>query len=439
MIELVGRAEEHLRAHGAWDVEDGVADDAPAPAAVAALRNDLSRAAGRPLVVTWTGRSGDLGEQTQRGPATPDHVLRTKRVPLLGRDVDAYAAAYRAYFEEHAHRGTVPLTMLDPAPRVVVDPELGLLAAGTSAAAASAAADVYLHTVDVIARAELLEEWRALPAADVFDVEYWELEQAKLAQAGAPRPLEGEVALVTGAASGIGRACALHLLELGAAVVGFDLDPQVAAVAGGAAYLGIEGDVTCEESLERALEQAVCAFGGLDVLVLNAGIFPESAPIAELDLAAWQRTMRVNVDANVALMRRAFPLLALAPNGGRVVVNASKNVPAPGPGAAAYSASKAALTQLARVAALEWGAAGIRVNVVHPNAVFDTQVWSDDVIRRRAESYGLSVEDYRRNNVLRTEVTSRDVARLVGVLCGPAFAKTTGAQIPVDGGNDRVI
>jgi NAD(P)-dependent dehydrogenase (short-subunit alcohol dehydrogenase family) len=138
-------------------------------------------------------------------------------------------------------------------------------------------------------------------------------------------------------------------------------------------------------------------------------------------------------------MSLAHPILKCAPHGGRVVVIGSKNVPAPGPGAAAYSASKAALTQLARVAALEWGADGIRVNVVHPNAVFDTGIWTAEVLRTRAESYGLTVEQYKRNNVLAVEVSSRDVAELVAEMCGPVFSRTTGAQVPIDGGNDRVI
>ena len=138
-------------------------------------------------------------------------------------------------------------------------------------------------------------------------------------------------------------------------------------------------------------------------------------------------------------MRECYPLLKLAPNGGRVVIIGSKNVPAPGPGAAAYSASKAALTQLARVAALEWGADGIRVNTIHPNAVFDTGVWTDEVLAARAGHYGLSVAEYKARNVLKTEVKSRDVAELAAEMCGPLFAKTTGAQVPVDGGNDRVI
>ena len=148
--------------------------------------------------------------------------------------------------------------------------------------------------------------------------------------------------------------------------------------------------------------------------------------------------MRVNVDANLTLLRETHALLKNAPNGGRVV-NAPKNVPAPGPGAAAYSASKAALTQLARVAALEWGGDKIRVNIMHSDAVFDTGLWTGGVLEARAESYGLSLEQYKTKNVLRTEVSSCNVAALAVALCGRAFARTTGAQVPVDGGNDRVI
>jgi NAD(P)-dependent dehydrogenase (short-subunit alcohol dehydrogenase family) len=175
------------------------------------------------------------------------------------------------------------------------------------------------------------------------------------------------------------------------------------------------------------------------MLVLNAGIFPGGTAIAALDDAAWRNVMSINLDSNLMLMRECHPLLKLAPRGGRVTVIGSKNVSAPGPGAAAYSASKAALTQLARVAALEWGADNIRVNTLHPNAVFDTAIWSADVLAARAAQYGLTVEQYKRNNVLKTEVTSRDVAALAAEMCGPLFAKTTGAQIPIDGGNERVI
>jgi NAD(P)-dependent dehydrogenase (short-subunit alcohol dehydrogenase family) len=175
------------------------------------------------------------------------------------------------------------------------------------------------------------------------------------------------------------------------------------------------------------------------MLILNAGIFTRSRRIETLPLDEWRKVLNVNLDANLVLLREAHPLLKLAPNGGRVVIIGSKNVPAPGPGAAAYSASKAALTQLGRVAALEWGRDRIRVNLVHPNAVFDTGIWSPEMLRERAEQYGLTVEEYKTNNVLGVEITSQDVAEMVAEICGPLFARTTGAQVPVDGGNERVI
>jgi len=134
-----------------------------------------------------------------------------------------------------------------------------------------------------------------------------------------------------------------------------------------------------------------------------------------------------------------YPLLKLAPNKGRVVIVGSKNVPAPGPGAASYSASKAALNQLMRVLAMEWGSDGIRLNTLHPNAVFDTGIWTDKVLEARAEHYGLSVKEYKTNNVMKVEVNSADVAELAAEMCGVLFSKTTAAQVPVDGGNDRVI
>jgi NAD(P)-dependent dehydrogenase (short-subunit alcohol dehydrogenase family) len=222
-------------------------------------------------------------------------------------------------------------------------------------------------------------------------------------------------------------------------VVGIDVNPGVCDLHRRPDYRGIACDLRDPIALAASLREAALAFGGLDMLVLNAGMFGPSRAIAELAASEWRDAMSLNVDANLELLRGCHPLLCLAPRGGRVVVIGSKNVPAPGPGAAAYSASKAALNQLARVAALEWGSDRIRVNSLHPNAVFDTGLWTGEVLAERARRYGLSVDQYRRNNVLGTEVSSRDVAELAAELCGPLFAKTTGAQIPVDGGNDRVI
>jgi NAD(P)-dependent dehydrogenase (short-subunit alcohol dehydrogenase family) len=249
----------------------------------------------------------------------------------------------------------------------------------------------------------------------------------------------GEVALVTGAASGIGKACVEALLRRGAAVIGLDIDPAIVRLHARPDFVGLQCDVSDEPRLTQALELGVRAFGGLDMLVLNAGLFPPGTRIAELGGRDWDKVLRVNLDANLALLREAHPLLALAPHGGRVAVIGSKNVPAPGPGAAAYSASKAALIQLMRVAALEWAGDNIRLNALHPDAVFDTGIWTDEVLEARAAHYGLTVEQYRRKNLLKTEIVSRDVAELAAELLGPLFSKTTGAQIPIDGGNDRVI
>jgi rhamnose utilization protein RhaD (predicted bifunctional aldolase and dehydrogenase)/NAD(P)-dependent dehydrogenase (short-subunit alcohol dehydrogenase family) len=449
MIHLVRLAEEYLERQGAWSL-----GPYPEPAAggtarleIAKLRREVSQAAGAPMILASRRdaralafvRREDLPSISQQGPATPDHVIRTKRLPLVGRDVEAYVRAYREYFEEHAPAAAQPKTMLDPAPRVVLDPALGLLAAGRTAKDAAIVAEIYERTMDVIERAERLGGYRALSARHLFDMEYWDLEQAKLAKAGKPPAFGGEVALVTGAASGIGRACVEAFLARGAAVVGLDIAQEIGKMLPRPDFLGRVCDVTAEAEIEEAISAAVDRFGGLDLLVLNAGIFPATRRIEDLPLAEWDRVMRVNLDANAVLMRLCHPLLKLAPNGGRVVVIGSKNVPAPGPGAAAYSASKAALHQLGRVAALEWGRDGIRVNGLHPNAVFDTGVWTDEVLASRAAAYGLTIEEYRRNNVLGVEVRSRDVAELAAELCGPRFAKTTGAWIPVDGGNERVI
>ncbi len=448
MIELVTLAEKYLEARRAWSIAlNSSPRSAPGAAAQAGLRHRLSDAAETPLIVRTVTNEHTLGfaahpelaRISQKGPATPDHVIRTKRTPMLGTDVAGYAEAYRRYFDEHAPRAKEPKTILDPAPRVVLDPAFGLAAAGRTARDAAIVAEIYDHTIDVILRGEALGGFQALPAKDIFDVEYWDLEQAKLKKGGKALPFAGEIALVTGAASGIGKAAVAAFLARGAAVVGLDLDARIESLHNRGDFLGLSCDVTDETQVRSALERAVLAFGGLDMLVLNAGIFTASRKIADLPTEEWRKAMNVNLDANLLLMRTSHPFLKLAPRGGRVVVIGSKNVPAPGPGASAYSASKAALNQLARIAALEWGADGIRINTVHPNAVFDTGLWTEEVLAQRAKQYAMTVEEYKTNNVLKTRVGSRDVAELAAEMCGPLFAKTTGAQVPVDGGNERVI
>jgi NAD(P)-dependent dehydrogenase (short-subunit alcohol dehydrogenase family) len=204
-------------------------------------------------------------------------------------------------------------------------------------------------------------------------------------------------------------------------------------------FLGIACDLTDSEAVNSSVERSVKAFGGLDMLVLNAGIFPSSQPLQDISPETWRKAMSVNVDASVQMLQRCYPLLRLAPRGGRIVVIGSRNVPAPGPGAAAYSASKAAMNQVARVAALEWAKDGIRLNSLHPDAVYDTGLWTEEVLASRAKAYDMTIEQYKKRNLLKTEVSSRDVAELAAEMCGSLFAKTTAAQVPIDGGNERVV
>jgi NAD(P)-dependent dehydrogenase (short-subunit alcohol dehydrogenase family) len=448
MIELVSLAEKYLQAKKAWSI--GL-PDARAGAfkreEAAKLRHEVSRAAGFPMLCLCNdsprflafAQHPEVAKISQRGPATPDHVIRTKPVPMLGRDVEGFSGSYRSYFQKNAKNAREPKTMLDVAPRVALDRELGFAAFGRTARDTRIAEDLYEHTIDVILRAEAIGGWRALEDRHTFDIEYWDLEQAKLKKAGSPPAFTGEVALVTGAASGIGKACVDAFLKRGAAVVGLDLNPQVETLFKKPEFLGVTCNLTDATAIGRSLDQAVRQYGGIDMLVLNAGIFPSSSPIQSIATESWRSAMTVNVEAPLLVMQAVHPLLKLAPRGGRVVVIGSKNVPAPGPGAAAYSASKAAMNQLARVAALEWAKDGIRINTLHPNAVYDTALWTDEVLASRAKAYNLTVEQYKKNNLLRTEVTSKDVAELAAEMCGSLFAKTTASQVPVDGGTEKLV
>ncbi|QEW00838.1 SDR family oxidoreductase [Microbacterium caowuchunii] len=412
---------------------------------IAELRSAVSACAGRPMLVRQSAsarglafaRRDDLETVTGRGTATPEHVLYTKRSPLVGTDVAAYAERYRAYVAAHRSRSATGITELDPAPRVVFDRDLGFLVAGESVSALRVTSDVALHTMDVIDAADRLGGYRSLDEGDTFDIEYWSLEQAKLA-GRTRKPLTGEVAIVTGAASGIGRAVAEQLAADGAAVIGIDLSEAVRTVVPGDAWRGVVGDVSDPAVLATAVDLAVRDFGGIDMVVIAAGIFPPSQPIAELDDEVWDRAFRVNVTAAARLLRAVHPFLRRAPRGGRVVLVSTKNVVAPGPGVAAYSASKTAAAQLARVAALEWAGDGIRVNQVEPDAVFDTAIWTPELLAARAANYGLTVEEYRTRNLLQVEVRSATVAEAVVAFC-ESFPATTGAHLSVDGGNDRVI
>lgn len=380
----------------------------------------------------------NCGELIGRGPLTPDHTIHAKPFgavfdedPALG--LQAFKREYLQYFHDHAEEHH---QCLDSAPRYGVWRGNGMVYLAPDCKRLEIVADISTHTIAAIQLAEAIGGWRALPRAQLFEVEYWELEQAKLAKGGTAPELEGKIALVTGAASGIGRATVAELRRRGAAVIALDIREM--ADPGSPEILALCCDVTDSAAVHAAISKGALHFGGLDILVSNAGNFPSSEGLAELTDEAWEQSMRLNLGSHMKVLRACLPLLE---NGfdPAVVFVASKNVPAPGPGAAAYSAAKAGLTQLARVAALEAGPLGIRVNVVHPNAVFDTGIWTEEVLQERADRYGTEVEQYKTFNLLGVEVSSHDVATAIANLTGTAFSRTTGAQIPVDGGNERVI
>jgi rhamnose utilization protein RhaD (predicted bifunctional aldolase and dehydrogenase)/NAD(P)-dependent dehydrogenase (short-subunit alcohol dehydrogenase family) len=404
---------------------------------LARLRQAVSNVQGAAVVAQFKTDAQSVGFASlknvsaiaTRGTLTPDHVIRTKPTPVViskdpAADVDGYAKKYKSYFDRNTDG---KLKCLDLAPRWAVWQNQGLVTFGRSMKDAQITSDIVDHTVVAIQWAEAMGGWKVLSEKDIFEMEYWELEQAKLGKAGKVPVLQGKVALVTGAASGIGKACVEMLKAQGAEVLGVDIQPG-----------GFVCDVTKDKDIERAVDEAVRRFGGLDIVVSNAGIFPPSANIANMNALTWDKSMAINLTSHQRLMTAAAKYLELGIDPTFIIVG-SKNVPAPGPGASAYSVAKAGLTQLARVAALELGPKGVRVNVVHPNQVFDTAIWTKDVLEKRAKSYGLSVDEYKTNNILKTEITSKDVAGLICAMAGPVFSKTTGAQVPIDGGNDRVI
>jgi len=447
-VELIDRARKYLLQIPRF--ESNVSIDPPRTSTLklAELRRKISEIGGRPLIVSrhvdqetlrFVNRH-NVKDLATRGPLTPDHVIRTKRVPLVGRDVHRFAEEYKNYFEKYQSRARTEVTMLDPAPRIVLDREIGMLAIGVESKDAQIASDIYHHTMAVISECEdRLGGWTPLETHHLFDMEYWDLEQAKLRLSGPPPSLAGQIAVVTGAASGIGRACAASLLANGAAVVGLDISEDIENSFASPAWLGYRVDITDSDAQTAVFDLAVERFGGIDIAVLAAGIFGSSTPLAEINKSEWSKVMSINTDAIVFGLRSLHPFLARSPVRGRVVIIGSKNVRAPGLGAVAYSASKAAIAQVARIAALEWAPDGIRVNTVHPDAVFDTGLWSEDLLAQRAQKYNLTVDQYKSRNLLGIEISSELVASVVMQLIGPAFAATTGAQIAVDGGSDRTL
>ncbi|MCY4356791.1 MAG: bifunctional aldolase/short-chain dehydrogenase [Gammaproteobacteria bacterium] len=449
MIELVTRAEDFIKSKGATSLARSSTSLSQSDLRyLSLLRKQAGVCYGGPVLIRCNLSESAAGFATldnaealvQRGPLTPDHTIHAKAFAAVFDDdpvseLETFTAEYEHYFRQHAgpeHQ------RLDAMPRWGIWRRRGLICLAPNNKRLGIVADISRHTIKAIQQAENLGGWTTLSRKSLFEVEYWELEQAKLKSSNPPETMQGKVALVSGAASGIGKACMEALVQQGAVVVALDtseidLSPNI-----NDSVLAQQCDVTCSSQIDKALSQAVQHFGGLDLLVSNAGCFPPSALIAELPDDSWEQSVEVNMSAHMRLLRACIPLLQ---NGfdPAVVIIGSKNVPAPGPGAAAYSVAKAGLNQLARIAALELGGYGIRVNTVHPDAIYDTALWTQELLAERAAHYGMSPAEYRSANLLGAELNSSDVASVVVNLLGPAFSKTTGAQIAIDGGNERVV
>ena len=424
--------------------------------ALSAERRVVLRYTDSPEVLAFAG-SARGRSASAAGAATPDHILTTKVHPLwvdvddasdtetiaraFASSLEAYRSGYAAYVARHRTDEAVQ----DAAPRIVLVPGVGMFTAGKDARQAGLARDIYLHTIAVMAGAETLGGYRSLAEAHQFGAEYWPLELFKLTLAPPERELARRVALVTGAAGGLGRAIAHRLAAAGAHVVVTDADAagaqavarDIAGREGAGAAVARALDVTREDAVLAAMEAAALEFGGVDVVVSNAGI-AHCAPIESLRLEDWERSLAVNATGHFLVTRAALRHFRRQGTGGAMVFVATKNVTAPGKDFAAYSASKAAEAQLARVAAIEGGPIGVRVNMVNPDAIFaGSGLWSG-IREERAKAYGVPperLEDvYRGRTLLGVEVRAEDVAEAVLFLASDRSSRTTGAMIAVDGG-----
>jgi NAD(P)-dependent dehydrogenase (short-subunit alcohol dehydrogenase family) len=391
----------------------------------------------------------DVARYGQAGVVTPDHNIRIKNRPLVvaapedgaladfGASVRAavasYADRYRDYFLRNNARVGGIKTMLDPMPRVVLVPGLGLFGLGRSKKDAKIAADLAEAAVATITDAEAVGRFDPLPESDLFDVEYWSLEQAKLGSAKEP-PLAGQVAVITGAAGAIGFATAKAFAAAGAEVALLDIDEaaaQAKARAVGSAVIGVRCDVTDAASVRDAFDRVVSEFGGIDILVSNAGAAWQGR-IGEVDEAVLRQSFELNFYGHQRVAQAAVKVMQAQGTGGCLLFNISKQAVNPGPGFGPYGLPKAATLFLVRQYAVDYGSEGIRANAVNADRI-RSGLLTEAMIASRSRARGLSEQDYMQGNLLGREVAADDVAQ--AFLAQALALKTTADVTTVDGGN----
>jgi len=454
MIALVSACETYIAHRPRLSARPvAVAHTPVAAEALPTLRGALARAAGDTWPKRWILdlRSGDaaravadderLPDWAGRGVATPDHVIRTKRFPLvalaiaggLDKAMADYGGAYRAYFERNNARAGGIKTQLDPLPRVVAIPGLGLVGIGKSAAEAAIAGDLAESWAATLIDAESAGRFEPVGEADAFDMEYWSLEQAKLGKAAEKR-LARHVAVVTGGAGAIGSATARAFAAEGCEVAVLDLDGAAAeAVAGklGGQALGLGCDVTDSKAVDAAFDRIVQRFGGIDIVISNAGA-AFSGAMAGLDDEVLRKSFELNFFSHQAVAQAAVRVLRAQGMGGALLFNVSKQAVNPGPDFGSYGTSKAALLALVRQYALELGPEGVRCNGVNADRI-RSGLLTDEMIRARSTARGVTPQAYMSGNLLGQEVRAEDVAQ--AFVFAALMGRTTGAILPVDGGN----
>lgn len=406
--------------------------------------------------------SRDLRPLAALGTSCPDHFLRTKIRPLvidfdparpdveavastLPAVLDDYRAGYQAYYER-CKRPDSP-AMRDPNAVVYLLPGVGMLTFAADKATARISAEFYVNAINVMRGSSAVSTYVGLPEQEAFDIEYWLLEEAKLQRMPKPKSLAGQIAFITGGAGGIGKATAIRLLREGACVVLADIDEPALAKANdelGKAFgkdfvRPVQLDVTDEAAVAAAYATAAVEYGGVDILVSNAGI-SSSAPIEDTELSMWNRNMDILAKGYFLVSREAFRTFKRQNIGGNVVFIASKNGLAASPNAAAYCTAKAAEIHLARCLALEGAEHQIRVNTVNPDAVLrGSKIWTGEWREQRAAAYAMKPDEleehYRKRSMLKRSVFPEDVAEAVYFLASDMSAKSTGNIINVDAGN----
>lgn len=457
MIEMVSLAEARLARGRRTVVAVSPPRGAP-PLAVAApiLRGLLAQQAGErrervvlahranPQIEAYLQR-GDLVRLTRAGVATPDHVIRTKPWPMVveggptpegfravaGVALSGYVTEYEAYFGRQNAFAEPKRRPLDPYPRVVLSPGLGLYGVGRSRREAEIAADIAETTIAVISDAEAIGRFESIRERELFEMEYWSLEQAKLGKAKI-KPLAGQVAAITGGAGAIGVATARAFVAEGAEVVVLDRNAEAAlAVARSTKGLGIACDLTDPAAVTAAFEQIVAQYGGLDMLVLNAGA-AWSGRIGEVSDAVLRESFELNFFAHQTCAQAAVRIFLAQATGGVLLFNVSKQAVNPGPDFGPYGLPKAATLHLMRQYAVDYGADGIRSNAVNADRI-RSGLLTEEMVRQRSTARGLSERDYMAGNLLGREVTADDVAQAFVSLA--LAEKTTAAVLTVDGGN----